>query len=80
MTQVTRVQEPLEKTVSRLEKFLARMERRYECSTQSAVEAVECGQMKPTAEIGKWLTSYRTLLRLREIAGQVESSTISSTG
>ncbi|MBA4181258.1 MAG: hypothetical protein C0506_11770 [Anaerolinea sp.] len=79
MTQVMRVQEPLEKTISRLETFLARMERRYECSTEKAAEAVDRGQLKPTAEIGKWLASYRTLLHLKDLAGQEDPSTISDT-
>ena len=80
MTQVFRVQEPLERTVARLETFLSRMERRYECSTAAAADAVERGEMKPTAEIGKWLTSYRTLLRLKELAAREAPSTTSNTG
>jgi hypothetical protein len=75
MTQLVRRQEPLDATIARLHTFLARMERRYECSTEEALQAVNRGEMKATAEVGRWLTSYRTLLHLKETAGIEDRST-----
>lgn len=70
MTQVTHRQETLDQTVARLETFLARMERRYECPSESLADALRNGSIRETAEISRWLTSYRTLRRLRELSGQ----------
>ena len=58
--------ESYEETVRRLETFIHRMERRYECPTDFVEQATLRGYMKETAEIGRWLTSYRTLGRLRQ--------------
>jgi hypothetical protein len=69
MTQVTQRQETVEQAIARLETFVHRMERRYECTSDEATEAVRDGTMRETAEIGKWLTNYRTLQRLRGIIG-----------
>lgn len=73
------VQEPIETTISRLETFVARMERRYEIESEAAADAVERGDMRETAEVAKWLISYRTLQRLKGHAGRSRRSTTSST-
>jgi hypothetical protein len=73
------VREPVEQTIHRLEVFVARMERRYECSSAFAAEAVACGHMKDTAEVSRWLISYRTLQHLKALAGsETGKSTIST--
>lgn len=72
------IQEPLADTVRRLETFVGRMERRYECLSSFAVEAVACGQMKETAEVARWLISYRTLQRLRDYGPETGMSTTST--
>ena len=57
-------QEPVEAAIERLRTFVGRMEHRYECSSDFMVSAVANGHMKETAEVARWLTSYRTLQRL----------------
>lgn len=59
-----------EETIERLSQFVRRMERRYECSSDFAVDAVRNGYMKETAEVSRWLTSYQALRRLQEASGQ----------
>jgi hypothetical protein len=54
-------------TIERLEVFVSRFERRYECPSEVALAAVRAGQMKETAEVARWLSAYRDLLRLREV-------------
>ncbi len=61
-------QEPVEATVNRLQTFVGRMERRYECQSAFMAEAVRTGSIRDTAEIARWLSDYRTLLSLRELA------------
>ncbi len=74
MTTITR-QEPVEETIHRLETFCARMERRYECTSAFAVEAARTGYLKETAEVSKWLISYRTLAELMELSAGAGTST-----
>lgn len=62
------VEEPIEETVRRLEAFVRRMERRYECSSDDMASAVR-GGAKETAEVARWLISFRTLQRLRAAIG-----------
>lgn len=69
MVSVARRQETSEEAIARLETFMHRMERRYECTSTSALEAVRAGTLRETAEVAKWLTAYRTLLRLKEAVG-----------
>ena len=64
------VQESVDSTIQRLETFVSRMERRYECESSFAAQAVACGHMKDTAEVSRWLISYRTLQRLRTTNGR----------
>ena len=61
--------EPVEVTIRRLETYCQRLERRYECSSEFALQAARNGYLKETAEVARWLISYRTLLQLREAAG-----------
>lgn len=59
------VTEPIEATVKRLETYVQRMERRYEVASEEVLRGVSCHQVKETAEIGRWLSSYRALQSLR---------------
>ena len=58
--------ESIDATVSRLRTFIARMERRYECSSEFMAEIVGAGYQRETAEIARWLNDYRTLQSLTE--------------
>ncbi len=60
-------QESIEQTIHRLRVFVHRFERRYECSSQTMLEYVLSGKTKETAEISKWLTTYRKLIELEKI-------------
>lgn len=53
--------EPVEATIERLETFIARMERRYECSSEVMAAEVASGKARDTAEVARWLSDYRTL-------------------
>jgi len=68
-TNTRTVSERVEDTIHRLETYCRRMERRYEVSSAFAAEAARNGYLKETAEVARWLISYRTLLRLRAAAG-----------
>lgn len=70
MTHVTPVRsEPVAETIRRLERFIARMEARYECSSEEMEQLVAAGRLRETREVGKWLTEVRMLRALREAAG-----------
>lgn len=60
------IRRSLDDEIARLEGFVRRMESRYECSSDFVIEATRCGHMKETAEIARWIESYRTLTSLRE--------------
>ena len=53
--------EPVEATIARLQTFIARMERRYECSSEVMAAEVASGQARDTAEVARWLSDFRTL-------------------
>lgn len=53
--------------MERLATYVGRMERRYECTSAFAEEAVSSGALKETAEISSWLTTYRMLTKLSEV-------------
>lgn len=72
------VQEPAAETRRRLETFVARMERRYECPTSVMIEAVAAGRMKETAEVSRWLISFRTLRHLQAHGSETGTSTSST--
>ena len=73
------VQEPIEETIDRLDAFVARMERRYECNSDCMREAVAHGKSKETAEVARWLIASRTLQRLRAVVGRERGIATSST-
>ena len=52
--------------IARLETFVARMERRYEYTSEEMTERVRSGQQKCTGEISLWLPRYRAMLSLQE--------------
>lgn len=58
------VQSTVDQEVERLETYVGRMERRYECPSSVALDAVASGRMKETAEVSRWLASYNVLMRL----------------
>jgi hypothetical protein len=62
-------------TIARLETFVARMERRYECTSDLLARALTQGDLRETAETAKWLTAYRTLLSLRESTSETGTAT-----
>jgi len=64
--------------VSRLDVFVSRMERRYECTSEAMADEVASGRARETAEISRWLGEYQALIRLRA-HGRETGSTTSST-
>ena len=56
--------ESIDATVSRLRTFIARMERRYECSSEVMAAEVASGKARDTAEVARWLSDYQTLQSL----------------
>lgn len=72
-------EEPVATTIGRLVTYVKRMEARYECPSETMVAAIEAGYMKNTAEIGRWLASYRTLCRLKECAAGHAAGTATTT-
>ncbi len=62
---VRTAQEPVSNAISRLETFVSRMERRYECTSAKMAEDVKSGQARETAEVGRWLADYHVLTHLR---------------
>jgi hypothetical protein len=75
------VREPVAESINRLETFVARMEHRYEVSSEEMLEAVCAGTARETAEVGRWLAAYRDLANLRQADGRghADGSRTSST-
>lgn len=71
--------EPIEMTIERLRTYVRRMERRYECPSDVMSLSVLHGHMKETAEVSKWLSCYRTLRELMELAGPETGITTTTT-
>lgn len=65
MTTIRR--EPVRETIARLQRYVQRLERRYEISSAQMAEQVKAGERKETAEIGQWLSNLRLL---KELQGQ----------
>ncbi len=59
--------ETIQETMTRLERFVARFERRYEMSSEDMIALIESGRFRETAEIGLWLLKYRSLLDFRTL-------------
>lgn len=53
--------------IQRLETFVRRMERRYECDSEAMERRVREGHAPETREVGKWLAEYHLLTRLRHL-------------
>ena len=79
-TELRTVRVPLSQAIQRLEVFCCRMERRYEYPSWAADDAVRSCQLRETAEVAKWLISYRTLQRLRAYAGEEIGTSTPTTG
>lgn len=58
--------ESVDETVGRLQTYIHRLERRYECSSKVMADAVKCDLVKETADISRWLSTYRVLLSLED--------------
>lgn len=72
------VRAPISGVISRLEVFVSRMERRYECESEVMAADVKAERMRETAEVSKWLGEYAALTRLRahgHAAGSITKST-----
>lgn len=63
-------QESISDAIRRLQTYVARFERRYECSSEVMAQATLIGLVKETAEISKWLMNYRVLQNLKEHVGR----------
>ena len=63
------VTEPVSETIHRIERFVLRMERRYECSSREMAERVRSGDSPETREVSKWLMEADALERLKAAAG-----------
>ena len=61
------VSERSSSAVRRLETFVSRMERRYECSSEAMLREVQERPERETREVGKWLAEYHLLTRLRKL-------------
>ncbi len=72
------IEEAVEDTIERLSTFVARMERRYERSSTDMLCAVREGAPE-TAEVARWLISFRTLQRLRAAIGHETGTRTTST-
>ena len=59
------VKESVETTIHRLEIFVSRMERRYECTSDVMERDVREGRARETAEVCKWLGNYHVLCELK---------------
>ena len=68
-TRIPVIKVPIAEGIHRLETFVRRMERRYECKSECALEDVRGGRMRETAEVARCLISYRALQRLRGYVG-----------
>lgn len=66
---------PLSGAISRLEVFVSRMERRYECKSETMDADVKAGRARATQEVAKWLGEYHTLTRLRAAGNETGSIT-----
>lgn len=73
------VREPVAATTQRLERFVARMERRYGCTSADMMCATATGTARETAEVSRWLVDYQTLVLLRQQPGPTTGSHTSST-
>lgn len=76
---VRTVREPVSETIRRLEVFVARMEHRYECKSADMLRAMKRGEVRETAEVGRWLIEYQTLIQLRGQCGATTGSPTNST-
>ena len=56
----------LDEMIGRLETYVSRMERRYECPSAKMATLVRDGRIHATAEVGRWLADYRVLVELKE--------------
>ena len=72
------VRAPISAVIARLEVFVSRMERRYECDSEIMAADVEAGRVRETAEVAKWLGEYQALIRLRAHGHAVGSTTKST--
>ena len=69
--------EPVEQTIRRLETFVSRMERRYECASDVMAAELKSGRIRETAEVSRWLGEYGVLGELRQSIenGRADGST-----
>ena len=72
------VREPVSETIRKLEVYVARMERRYECKSADMLRAMKRGEVRETAEVGRWLIEYQTLIQLRRQCGATTGSPTNS--
>ena len=61
--------EPISVTIARLERLVARMESRYECSSFEMEKMLVDGKFHETREVGKWLMEAQVLKNLRDAVG-----------
>ena len=59
--------ESIGQTLNRLETYVRRFERRYECSSEEMLQAVKDGR-KETAEISRWLNRFKVFRGLERKA------------
>jgi ribosomal protein S21 len=71
--------ESVEDTLKRLRTYVSRFERRYECRSQVMAEAVSSKQVRETAEIGRWLTTYHVLKDLERRSGRTRGTPMTTT-
>lgn len=60
---------PVEDEIARLRNFVSLRERLYGRTSEDAEWAVQQGDLRLTAEVGRWLTNWRALNRLLLLSG-----------
>lgn len=74
------VTEDITATIERLDRYVGRLEARYECSSEQMTEIVRADAARCTAEIAFWLQSYRALERLRVAVDDATGTLTTTTG
>ena len=67
------VRKPIGTAIAEVEAMVARMERKYACSTAEMDERIQSGAVLETAKINQWLGEHEVLLGIqRRVAGRAD--------
>ena len=73
------IQVSVEDEIKRLERQVARYERRYELDSDVMLEDVRCGRMRATIDVEEWMIVFRDLQRLRDALDRATGATTTIT-